>query len=111
MIGGEKDMKLLKIEDNLGYFLDENDGFTSINKITKEGLLRLVDQTIAEDAEFDEYDQEAIKNAAHQIIYKSIYQKLRELSDKKKEFIDEVKREYLAEYEKYREDPLQNGSS
>ncbi|MEA2031917.1 MAG: hypothetical protein U9N55_10045 [candidate division Zixibacteria bacterium] len=68
-----------------------------------------MDQTIDEDAEFDEYDQDSIKNAAHQILYKSIYEKLKEFNNKKNEFIDEVKREYLTEYEKYREKPSQNG--
>lgn len=98
-------MKLLKIENNHGHFLDEKSEFTPIDKITKEDLLRLVDQIIDEKAEFDEYDHEAIKNVAHQILYRSIYEKLKELNDRKREFTDEVKREYLTEYEKYREEP------
>ena len=103
-------MKLLRIKDNLGYFLDDKNKFTSIDKITKEDLLRLVDQTLAEEVEFDEYDHEAIKNPAHQILYKSSYEKLKGLKDRKKEFTDESDRLYLQEYEKYREEPSQHGS-
>ncbi len=102
-------MKLLRIENNQGQFLDEKKEFLPIDKITKEDLLRLVSQAIDEEAEFDEYDQKAIKNAAHQILYKSIYEKLKECNDRKTEFVDEAKRAYLTEYEKYREQPSQNG--
>jgi hypothetical protein len=54
--------------------------------------------------EFDDYDEKAIKNQAHQIIYKSIVQKLRTLRDRRKEFIDESARLFLEDYEKYRDD-------
>ena len=100
-------MKLLKIEDNHGYFLDDKNEFILVDKITKEDLLRLVDLTLAEEVEYDEYDHEAIKNPAHQILYKSIYEKLRGLKDRKEEFKDESERLYLQEYEKYREEPSQ----
>jgi hypothetical protein len=111
MTRGEEDMKLLRIVDNQGQFLDGKNEFAPIDKITKEDLLRLVDQTIDEEAEFDEYDNNAIKNQAHQILYKSIYEKLKEFNDRKKEFIDEAKRTYLTEYEKYRDNRIQNGSN
>ena len=98
-------MRLLKITGNLGYFLDDQGGFTTVDKITKEDLLRLVDRTLAEEVEFDEYSDEAIKNQAHQIIYRSIYEKLMGLRGRKQEFIDQSERLYLAEYEKYRTTP------
>jgi len=100
-------MKLLKTEDNQGHFLDEDDSFTPIDKITKEDLLRLAELTLTEEVEFDEYDGEAIKNQAHQILYQSIYEKLRGLRNRKQEFTDESERLYLQEYEKYREEPSQ----
>jgi len=100
-------MKLLKTEDNHGHFLDEDDSFTPIDKITKEDLLRLAELTLTEEVEFDEYDEEAIKNQAHQILYQSIYEKLRGLRNRKQEFTDESERLYLQEYEKYREEPSQ----
>ncbi len=103
-------MKLLKIEDKLGYYLDLKDEYTSVDKITKEDLLRLVDLTLYNDVEFDEYSEENINNQAHQIIYKSICEKLRDLIERRQEFIDESERLYLQEYEKYRVEPSQQGT-
>jgi len=103
-------MKLLKISDNLGYFLNEAGEFLPIDKITKEDLLRLVDLTLGEDGEFDEFDKEKIKNQAHQIVYKSIYEKLRDLGNRKQEFIDESERLYLADYEKYKSETSQQST-
>ena len=99
---GDVDMLLLKIGNSLGQFLDGGGVFQPIDRITKEDLLRLVDVTLREEAEFDEYDEEKIKNQAHQIVYKSIYEKLRELKERKQAFIDESERLYLADYEKYK---------
>src|SRR3989338_10178658 len=104
MTAGGRDMKLLSIENNLGLYLGETDQYKPVDKITKEDLLRLVNLTLREDVEFDVYDENAIKNQAHQIVYKSVFEKLRGLRDRKKEFIDESERLYLKEYERYRED-------
>jgi hypothetical protein len=103
-------MKLLKIEDSLGHFFGDANAFFPIDKITKEDLLTLVKLTLTEEVEFDDYDGEAIKNQAHQILYKSIYEKLRTLRDRRKEFKDETERLYLQEYEKYREEPSHQGA-
>lgn len=104
MIAGGKVMKLLRIDNNAGFYLNESDQYTPIDKITKEDLLRLVNLTLQADVEFDAYDDNAIKNQAHQIVYKSVFEKLRGLKDRKKEFVDESERLYLKEYERYRED-------
>lgn len=95
-------MKLLEIRDNLGYYLDVHSVFVPIDKITKEDLLRLVDKTLNEDVEYDEYNGDAIKNQAHQILYKSVFDKLQGLKVRRKEFTDEFKRLYLQEYEWYK---------
>ena len=100
-------MKLLKIEDELGYYRNAQDDFAPVDKINKEDLFRLVDLTLAEEVEFDEYDDGAIKNQAHQILYKSIYEKLAGLKERRQEFTDESERVYLQEYEKYRNKPPQ----
>jgi len=104
-------MKLLKIEGNHGHFLGDDNAFNPVDRITKEDLLRLVDLTLTEEVEFDDYDSEAIKNQAHQILYKSIYEKLRGLRDRKQEFTDESERLYLQEYDKYREQPSQHAGA
>lgn len=103
-------MKLLKIKDNLGYFLGDSGQFELVDKIRKEDLLRLVDLTLSNAAEFDEYDENSVKNQAHQIIYKSILEKLKSLGARRDEFIDESARLFLTEYEKYKKDSLQQGA-
>ncbi len=98
-------MKLLEISENGGHFLNEKGKFSPIDKIGKEDLLRLVNWTLHEIAvSFDEYDEKTIKNQAHQIIYKSIAQKLGALRKRRQEFVDESARLFLEEYEKYRAD-------
>jgi len=46
--------------------------------------------------------KESLKNQAHQIIYKSISDKLNDLHQKRNQFRDESERLYLGEYEKYK---------
>jgi len=103
-------MKLLETKDKLGYYLGNQGDFVPIDKITKEDLLRLVNLTLAEEVEFDKYDDEAIKNQAHQILYKSIFEKIAGLKERKQEFTDESERLYLEDYEKYRDKPSQQGA-
>lgn len=104
-------MKLLKIKGNHGHFLGGDGAFSPVDRITKEDLLRLVDLTLTEEVvDFDDYDREDIKNQAHQILYKSIYEKLLGLRDRKQEFMDESERLYLKEYEKYREESIKQGA-
>ena len=99
-------MKLLRIGDSAGHYLNSQGEYSPIDKITKQDLLRLVNLTLAEEVEFDQFDEEAIRNLAHRIIYKSVSEKLVGLRDRRQEFTDQSKRLYLQEYEKY-----QNGSS
>ena len=103
-------MKLLKIEANLGYYRNDQGEFAPVDKITKEDLLRLVNMTLDEEVEFDEYNDEDIKNQAHQIVYKNIFEKLRELRERRQAFTDESERLYLQEYERYRDEPSQQGA-
>ncbi len=97
-------MKLLKINEKNGQFLDDSGGFQPIDKIKKEDLLRLLKLVIEKDVSFDEYDESQIKNQAHQIVYKSVFDKLKDLNLKKQKFIDESERLYLKDYEKYKAD-------
>lgn len=97
-------MKLLRIADNAGQFLGANGDYVAIDKITKEDLLRLVGQTIEEEsADLDEFDGDSIKNHAHQVVYRSVSQKLVDLRKRRTEFIDETARLFLDEYERYGE--------
>jgi hypothetical protein len=97
-------MKLLKINEAVGQFLKADGAYESIDKIDKDDLLRLVDHTLEDEQfEIDAYDDQALKNQAHQVIYKSICQKLTELRNRRQEFLDESARLFLDEYERYRE--------
>lgn len=97
-------MKLLRINENVGEFLVASGDYALIDTISKDDLLRLVDQTLDQDEiEMDPYDDQLIKNQAHQVIYKSIYQKLNDLRGRRQEFVDESARLFLEDYEKYRE--------
>jgi hypothetical protein len=100
-------MKLLKIESNCGHYLTESGSYEAIDKIAKNDLLRMVDVILSGDAEFDEYDEEKIKNQAHQVVYKSLYDNLVSLQKRKAEFIDESERMYLDDYKRYVENAPQ----
>lgn len=98
-------MKLLKVEGAQGAFLSEKGEFVSLEKITKEDLLWLVNKTLDDEVvEFDDYDENLVRNEAHRIIYKSVSEKLRGLRARRKEFVDDAARLYLEDYERYRAD-------
>lgn len=97
-------MKLLKTEDSKGYFYVSDEEYLPMDKLSKSALLKLVDLTLENDIEMDEYDENEIKHQAHQVIYKSVFNKLNSLDNRKQEFIDESERMFLAEYEKYDSD-------
>lgn len=96
-------MKALKIEDHQGYFLSEEGEYETIDKVDKGALLTLVNMALEDDFQFDEYDEEILKNQAHQIIYKSITEKLVDLHERRNQFRDESDRLYLDAYEKYKD--------
>ena len=98
-------MKLLRIDEKVGYFLDAGGGFSTVDKITKEDLLRLVGVTLEGEVEFDECEADSIANQAQQIIYKSVLEKLTGLALRREQFKDESARRYLPEHEKYRAVP------
>jgi len=95
-------MKLLKIENNRGHFVLADGRFESLDKLTKEDLLRLVDLSLTEEVDFDDYEDSSLANQAHQIIYKSVYEKLTELASRREEFTDESEGLYVEEYDRYR---------
>jgi len=103
-------MKLLKADSNKGFFLALDGNYRVIDQITKEDLLRLVRCVLSNDVEFDEYDEEVIKNQAHQVVYKSIYRNLQSLKERRQEFIDESERLYLEDYKRYAEEASQQGA-
>ena len=74
----------------------------TVDQITKEDLLKLLDLCITEENfEMDQYDETLLHNKAHQIIYKNIYQKLDDLKRQRVRFSDETTELYRNAIEKY----------
>lgn len=105
MKDGGQSMKLLRISDSTGHFLGYDKQFLPIDRITKDDLLRLANLTLGEnEVEFDEYDEQVLKNQAHRVIYKSVVQKLQDLRMRKKQFADQAARLFYEEYDRYRQE-------
>ncbi len=103
IMNGEADMKILKIKDNNGYFycVEEND-WKPIDEIDKDGLMGLLNVFIESEVSMDDYDDSQVRNQAHQIIYKSIYEKFNSLKENKSKFKDESDRLYMEALQKYK---------
>lgn len=110
MTGGEF-MKLLRIENHLGQFLTKDGSYHIIDEITKDNLLWIMERVLDSTGELEPYDEEKIKNQAHQVVYKSLYNNLKALEERRQEFIDESERLYLEDYKKYVEDASQQGGA
>ena len=104
-------MKLLKIENPLGFYQAEDGAYHEIDQITKEALLWILEKVLDESGELDEYDEDELKNQAHQVVYKSIYSNLKALEDRRQEFIDESERLFLEDYKRYVEDAPQQDAA
>ncbi|EIT7133202.1 hypothetical protein L2757_000853 [Vibrio parahaemolyticus] len=94
-------MRALKIDNNQGYFLKDNDTYEVIDKLDKTALLHLVNLSLEDDFSIEDYDEAKIRNQAHAIIYKSVSEKLLDLFEKRQQFKDESEGLYREEYEKY----------
>lgn len=97
----EADMQALKIDNNQGYFLKDDDTYEVIDKLDKTTLLHLVNLSLEDDFSIEDYDEAKIRNQAHAIIYKSVSEKLLDLFEKRQQFKDESEGLYREEYEKY----------
>ncbi len=95
-------MKILKVEDNKVYFSTNKSSWILIDKITKDDLLKLMDLTIEKKVGMDDFDADKINNQAHQIIYKNIYNKFKELLEDNKRFKDQSELLYKEAIEKYK---------
>ena len=94
--------RILRISNQTGQFWrHEESEWVSIDQIDKNALMGLVDLTLAGDVHIEKFDEEKLANAAHQIIYKSISEKLKALSLQRDKFRDECDRTYLEAIRKY----------
>lgn len=104
MTTGGRAMKILKIENGNGLFLDsKKNEWIPIDQIDKNNLMILLDLFLQEEVEMDNLEDHALSNQAQQIIYKSIFDKLDSLIENKDKFKDESDRTYLSAIQKYSE--------
>ncbi|KIC09823.1 hypothetical protein RA19_13720 [Leisingera sp. ANG-M1] len=95
-------MKILKIENENGYFCLEQGGeWQPIDAIDKTALIKLLDLYLESDVEMDCPDGHSVSNQAHAIIYRGIFDKLSQLAGEKSRFKDESETVYLDEMQKY----------
>lgn len=98
-------MKYLKIEDNKGQFCLQpqaaEPAWKPIDEITKDDLMALLNQAVSGEFQMDEYLEDQLQNKAHQIIYKRIHEKFKELLSKKDIFNDDIENTYKTALEKY----------
>lgn len=99
-------MKHLRISDGQGHYMISDEQWKSVDKLDKEDLLKLAYLALDEGYEMDEYSDETLKNPAHQIIYKNIYDKLLILSNNKERFKDESGQKFKNAYDKYRQNEV-----
>lgn len=96
-------MRLLKIENNIGYFYStEINDFLEIDKIDRDSVLFIIDYIMKNnDIVVDEYKKDIILNKAQDIVYQSLYIKLKELIDEKENIINEINEKYKEAFSKY----------
>ncbi len=95
-------MKILKIENGNGYYKASDDtDWKPIDEIDKVGLMQLLNYFLGSDVEMDDLDKNTLSNQAQLIIYKSIYEKFKNLEEHKGKFKDEGERTYLDAIQKY----------
>lgn len=63
--------------------------------------MALLNKAVDGDFEMDEYAEEHLANKAHQIIYKRIHEKFKELLTRRDTFNDEIENTYKSALEKY----------
>jgi len=96
-------MKILKIENGKGYYISKETKWNEIDQIDRDGLMSLVDLVLGQDVEIDILDDKGLQNQAQLIIYKSVFDKLKGLSENRSKFKDESDRLYLEAIETYRQ--------
>lgn len=104
MMKGKMIMKYLEIKNGKGYFINQSSECKTIDFITKEDILYLLDEATNPNKSFemDSIDEKTIHHEAHQIIYKDIYNKFQEILVNKTRFIEESEKIYKDELEKYK---------
>ena len=96
-------MKEFEIKNSNVYYWSKENKYKLIDTINKEELLFLINKLIdSEEFEMDAYNDELIKNEAHKIIYRNIFNKFSELKKNKQSFKDQYSGLYEEALSKYK---------
>lgn len=103
MTKGAENMKCLKIKDGKGLFLQKNGEMETVDKMTKNDVLYLLNLATSSDNPFemDMLQEQDALNEAHKIIYRSLYSKFFELLESRTRFVEESESTYREAIEKY----------
>lgn len=97
-------MKYLKIEQDKGFYrLDTSkDEWLQVDQIGKDHLLKLLEKALGDtEFEMDEYVNENLNNPAHNIIYKSIFEKFKSMLENGSGINDKLDEMYKEAIDKY----------
>lgn len=98
---GKQYMKHLRINNSKGEFLSGAD-WKPVSDLTGNDVLALAKAAVEEeDFEMDDFNDAALPNPAHKVIYQKIWTQLDSLHSRKVDFMDETKNIYQAAYDKY----------
>ena len=101
MIKGKRYMKYLRVDNRKGQFL-KDDNWVDITSLGKDDLLRMVRAALEDDQfEIDEYDEDALPNPAHKIIYKHVCQQLTDIHARRNEYQEARRNLFKDAYEQY----------
>lgn len=96
-------MKILKIDSGKGYYQTKEGVEKTMDLLSKEELIYLVETTINnEKAEIDEFKEELLTNPAHKIIYQNVYSKLDEIKKNREVIVANKTVLYKQAIEKYK---------
>lgn len=96
-------MKILRIRAQKGEYSVNGTEYKTIDAITKDEILQLIDLLTMQDCEMDELTNDNdLPNKAHLIIYKSLLGKFKVLQNNKAFFQDMRENEYKDAINKYR---------
>lgn len=98
---GEKIMKCLKIEHGKGYFSLDEEEWTQLDTLDKSHILSIIKTCLNTSFEMDDYNEKAINNKAHEIIYVHLYDKFIELEQQRSRFKDESESLFRDAFVKY----------
>lgn len=97
-------MKHLEIKEQKAFFKRGNNWIV-VTEMTKDDLLNLAHAAIEDDSfASDEYDESALPNPAHRIIYQRVRGQMVELHNRREAFKEEVRNIYKDAYSKYCEE-------